>query len=604
MAQSKNSFLSALASSITSSGTVPTVALAPEVTADIEGAGTAVYDSASLLPIAGHTAGDQAFAGNRLYISNGSGWYNVGLVNVVPSINSGPDGAKYTLDSNGGTATSITLSASDSDGTPIIWSYATSDSAYELVDISNDSNGTFTFTSKSLTDILAAGYDSAGGSFDVTFKASDGISFDTDLASFTLSFAVSSVDWSTPRRSVVYPDTSMSGFDGNEYFGWDHDISPNGQILAGGAKGWNGNIGAVQFFSLESDGSTSYLSYFNGSTNYNTGDAVTFIDDQTIAAGAPVYSGGTGYVSIRRSTDNWNSISALTNIFAFGNGGQFGTSLEYDPGSRVLWIGNLDNYISRTAWAYNSNPGYPSSWAEYTGYTTLNTNYTNTGLLSTGQQGSKGISVNGDRAAIGLRNYDFTGVNGSGTSISNCGGVDLVDRTANTANFNLNPVFLPAENPQVNGRFGDDVALLDDILIVGASGETIDGYTYQGAVYCYTTDDSGASWDLNQRLVDSDTLDTSSSRFYGTTVRLTKVSDTEEYLLAIGAPADNAIYVYGSEDKTTWTYKNRLVSPSADGNYGFGSLRWNNEGTMITVGQYANDSAGTNYGKVDIWTNT
>lgn len=179
--------------------------------------GVTVYDSSGELPSAGHTAGDQAFAGNRLYISNGSGWYNVGLVNLDPSIDSGPGGASYILDSNGGTATSITLSASDSDGTPIIWTYNTSDSANDLSTIINDSDGTFTITAKSLADILTAGYDSSGGSFTITFKASDGISFDTDSAGFSITYiSAASFDVTSTVTVASTSSVTSSGAQGIE----------------------------------------------------------------------------------------------------------------------------------------------------------------------------------------------------------------------------------------------------------------------------------------------------------------------------------------------------------------------------------------------------
>ena len=178
--------LAALAKDIDASGNITSDGIASGVSL---GGGLETYDSLGLLPISGLTNGDQAFVGNRLYISNGSGWYNVGLVNLNPTITNGPNGASYSLDSNGGTATSISISATDSDGTPIIWSYTTSDSAYELATITNDSDGTFAVAAKSLADILTAGYDSTGGSFTITFKASDGISFDTDSADFSITYS-------------------------------------------------------------------------------------------------------------------------------------------------------------------------------------------------------------------------------------------------------------------------------------------------------------------------------------------------------------------------------------------------------------------------------
>lgn len=179
---SRSRAFASLASSVDSTGAI----LPSGISASVDLDGIDVYDSAGLLPIRSLRAGNQALVDGRLYITNGTGWYNVGLINLNPSISFGPDGAAYDLDSTN--TVSISLIAADSDGTPITWSFTTSDSAYDLATITNDSDGSFNVTGKSLADILAAGYDSAGGSFTVTFKASDGISFDADSASFSLTY--------------------------------------------------------------------------------------------------------------------------------------------------------------------------------------------------------------------------------------------------------------------------------------------------------------------------------------------------------------------------------------------------------------------------------
>jgi len=47
-----------------------------------------VYSSLDSLPTTSLTAGDQAYvsANSRLYVSNGSGWYNVAIVNATPTL--------------------------------------------------------------------------------------------------------------------------------------------------------------------------------------------------------------------------------------------------------------------------------------------------------------------------------------------------------------------------------------------------------------------------------------------------------------------------------------------------------------------------------------
>ena len=61
-------------------------------------AATAVFDTLDSLPTTGLSEGQQAFVNenNRLYISNGTGWYNLTFVNRTPTWLTEPD-ASYTI---------------------------------------------------------------------------------------------------------------------------------------------------------------------------------------------------------------------------------------------------------------------------------------------------------------------------------------------------------------------------------------------------------------------------------------------------------------------------------------------------------------------------
>ena len=80
------------------------------------------FNTLDSLPSSNLSAGDQAFvqASKRFYVSNGSGWYNVALVNTNPSLTISPSGA-ITL-STVGTATVITLIGQDSDNANLTFS--------------------------------------------------------------------------------------------------------------------------------------------------------------------------------------------------------------------------------------------------------------------------------------------------------------------------------------------------------------------------------------------------------------------------------------------------------------------------------------------------
>ena len=57
-------------------------------------AGITVYSTIDNLPTTGLTVGDQAYVTttSRLYISNGTGWYNVALINATPTLTLSQDG--------------------------------------------------------------------------------------------------------------------------------------------------------------------------------------------------------------------------------------------------------------------------------------------------------------------------------------------------------------------------------------------------------------------------------------------------------------------------------------------------------------------------------
>lgn len=157
------------------------------------------YDSLAALPLSGIAAGTKAFINDsdRLYISNGTGWYSIALTNASPSITS-------VLDSDGGTtpftlatdgsATVITVAATDSDGTPLTYNYSVSSGSLNGSTVTQDSS-VFTVTPHA----------SNATTFDLTFTATDGINTATSGAnSFTLTFIVemNDIDNSTLTRTT------------------------------------------------------------------------------------------------------------------------------------------------------------------------------------------------------------------------------------------------------------------------------------------------------------------------------------------------------------------------------------------------------------------
>jgi len=194
------------------------------------GGSVSTVSTHSSLTYSGNTTGDLKYvdSADRLYIWGGTGWYSIAITNKNPRFTTSPN-SSYDLDSSN--TTTLNLVAADSDEQPLNWTFSTTDSAYELATLINDSNGTFRITGKSLAQILSAGYDSSGGSFDVTFKATDGINFAGASSTFSLAYSdpnslAAFTTWAESVADVTDPSYtnnptsiwSQEGFTDNSYY--------------------------------------------------------------------------------------------------------------------------------------------------------------------------------------------------------------------------------------------------------------------------------------------------------------------------------------------------------------------------------------------------
>lgn len=162
-----------------------------QVTTIASGVGLTYFSTLDSLPTSSLTAGDQAFvaATQRLYISNGVGWYNVSLINLTPQFDSDINSTFDIVDSQ--TPLVITNPASDSDNPDAIITYGgtMSDSGQYLVALTRDSS-VWTFTPLSADSVynnvtLGNLSDSNGGDFTYTFSATDNINTATKTVTIT-----------------------------------------------------------------------------------------------------------------------------------------------------------------------------------------------------------------------------------------------------------------------------------------------------------------------------------------------------------------------------------------------------------------------------------
>lgn len=240
------------------------------------------YTAPENLPLSGNEAGDQAFVqeSNRLYIWSGTGWYSIALINEAPAFtDSGAPEANYVLDSNGGTPLVITLEAQDPELIGIQWSYEASDSAANFATIQQADN-VFTVTAKPQATIEQN--HPSGGTFSITFRASDGVNVVPAISSFTISISVGN----TYGANVEFPKkfTDSPSLENQlQYGNYDGDIEINydGTAIVTGTGGSNPVPGNATYFG---DGGLAFLYKVNGTwvrtangqhTNYysTSGDA-------------------------------------------------------------------------------------------------------------------------------------------------------------------------------------------------------------------------------------------------------------------------------------------------------------------------------------------
>ena len=160
------------------------------------GSGTTAYANTTDLPTSEVTTGAMAYvsANNKLYIWNGTAWFNIAIVNQAPTAITGNQ-ASYVLATDG-TPTVVTLVSTDPEGLPLTWSSSTSGDTQ--VGTLSQTDNVFTITPST---------DEANiGTLSVTFSVTDGNNTETSVSSFTLEFV--SAYWNETVLSIGTSSTN------------------------------------------------------------------------------------------------------------------------------------------------------------------------------------------------------------------------------------------------------------------------------------------------------------------------------------------------------------------------------------------------------------
>jgi hypothetical protein len=165
--------------------------------------GVQVYATIDDLPLSGVTEGAMALVDStdKLYIFSDTGWYSIAIVNQTPSI-SGVN-ATYTLASDG-TATTVTVTATDPEGIPITYSIVSDTSG----NIATVAQGTGANTNQ--WTITPSTNEANAGSFTLVFRASDGTNIASASSTFELSFSIENSNYTTALITSVGANTAVN----------------------------------------------------------------------------------------------------------------------------------------------------------------------------------------------------------------------------------------------------------------------------------------------------------------------------------------------------------------------------------------------------------
>ena len=269
------------------------------------------------LPNIGNNTGDIQLveSTNRLYVWNGSGWYNIALINTTPAWDSGGQPAgSYVLDADSPqNATIISLAASDPEGLPINYTYVTSGQMDSIATISQDSS-VFTITPKTAAQVPD------GGTGSITFRASDGINILPQVSSFTLNFI--SIVTNSKHTSLLATATGTS--DNNNITDAstnNHSIAVNGDAHAGTFSPYRDGGYSTYFDHTDRVYLTNDMSAALGTSGFSMEAWIyrtTTDSDENVIVNGPGNDNGWGLAissgKIRARFHNTNLISGATTV--------------------------------------------------------------------------------------------------------------------------------------------------------------------------------------------------------------------------------------------------------------------------------------------------
>jgi len=513
------------------------------------------FESAADLPLVNNNPGDTTFVAedNSFRLWTGNGWFEIALANTAPTITAGAN-ASYTLNADG-TPTVITMSATDPEGTPIVWGYQVTGGSLEDTSITNV-GGEFTITPGTVE-----------ATFDLTFTASDGVNIDTSASSFTLSFGP---DWTnTTETKVVSSDVATS-----DNFGYDVSISGDYAIVGAMYEDPNGIDAAGAAYIFTRSGGTwtqqAKLTASDASAGDNFGWSVD-IDGDTVIVGAyaetnDIQFEGSAYIFTRSGT-TWTQQAKL-----IASDRQVNDFAGYD----VSISGDTAVFG-----AVQEDTGFNDAGAVYV-FTRSGTTWTQQAKLQASgreanQRFGEKVEIDGDTIIVGARDD---------TPSTDAGAAYIFTRSGTTWTQQAR---LQGSDLQASDLFGLSVAIDSDTAVVGAFNNDTGGAN-AGAVYVFTR--SGTTWTQQAKLQSSPVE--AGARF-GQSVAI------ENGTIVVGADRDSTTGLYRGSififtgSGSTWTQETNIQASDASNTMYLGFRSGISGNTIITGAHGLNTGAGSAY---------
>ena len=418
------------------------------------GSSVTTYSTAADLPLSGNSAGDLAYvtATNRLYVSTGSGWYSISLVNTSPSITSVQDASSnvtpFTLATDG-SATVITITASDPEDVPLTYGYSVTSGS-----LTNGGGTTATVTQGTgsntnqftITPTTNSAY---VGSFTLTFTASDQVNTATSANTFSLLFTVNNSNYTTAlittngstgeNQSVTDGSSNSRTITVN---GDAHNTTFSPYRSGGYSAYFDGNADNITFSSVAASGTAWTLEFWIWTPdvtqtyqNLTKGSHQFVLNQSTLQ----IYNNVSHQTAV--TANEWHHIAAVgdsSGVFLYLDGVKSTSSASAMSGFSIEQIGRTDSeafegYVADVRFLDGTSL-YTSS---FTPPTTRLTAITNTKFLACHKpyfkdEGSGGVALtlNGHTQIAPVGPYDYGGyTSSSGGSIRFDGTGDYLSAT-------------------------------------------------------------------------------------------------------------------------------------------------------------------------------